>query len=87
MASVWEVAIKAALKKLTISAPYATFMTRALARGPVPPTFWISAAGQARKRVAQIASFAADANIGPSNETDHSLLSGLNLNGKRTGRR
>ena len=31
MASVWEIAIKVGLKKLTISAPYVTFMTRAIA--------------------------------------------------------
>ena len=30
MASVWEIAIKVGLKKLTISAPYITFMTRAI---------------------------------------------------------
>jgi len=30
MATVWEVAIKMGLKKLTLSAPYATFMTRAI---------------------------------------------------------
>ena len=31
MASVWEIAIKAGMKKLTMSAPFATFMTRAIA--------------------------------------------------------
>jgi PIN domain nuclease of toxin-antitoxin system len=30
MASVWEIAIKAGLKKLTLSVPYAAFMTRAI---------------------------------------------------------
>lgn len=30
MASVWEIAIKMGLKKLTVSAPYAAFMTRAI---------------------------------------------------------
>ncbi len=30
MASVWEIAIKVGLKKLTLSAPYVTFMTRAI---------------------------------------------------------
>jgi PIN domain nuclease of toxin-antitoxin system len=30
MASVWEIAIKVGLKKLTLSASYATFMTRAI---------------------------------------------------------
>ncbi len=30
MASVWEIAIKVGMKKLTISAPYITFMTRAI---------------------------------------------------------
>lgn len=30
MASVWEIAIKMGLKKLTMSAPYHTFMTRAI---------------------------------------------------------
>jgi PIN domain nuclease of toxin-antitoxin system len=30
MASVWEIAIKVGLKKLTLSAPFATFMTRAI---------------------------------------------------------
>ena len=30
MASVWEIAIKVGMKKLTISAPYVTFMTRAI---------------------------------------------------------
>ena len=30
MASVWEIAIKVGLKKLTLSAPYVTFMTRAM---------------------------------------------------------
>jgi len=29
-ASVWEIAIKVGLKKLTLSAPYVTFMTRAM---------------------------------------------------------
>lgn len=31
MASVWEIAIKVGMKKLTVSAPYVTFMTRAIA--------------------------------------------------------
>jgi len=31
MASVWEIAIKVGIKKLTLSAAYATFMTKALA--------------------------------------------------------
>jgi PIN domain nuclease of toxin-antitoxin system len=30
MASVWEIAIKVGMKKLTLSAPYVTFMTRAI---------------------------------------------------------
>jgi PIN domain nuclease of toxin-antitoxin system len=30
MSSVWEIAIKVGLKKLTLSAPYVTFMTRAI---------------------------------------------------------
>jgi PIN domain nuclease of toxin-antitoxin system len=30
MASVWEIAIKAGLKKLTLSSPYAAFMTKAI---------------------------------------------------------
>jgi PIN domain nuclease of toxin-antitoxin system len=30
MASVWEIAIKVGLKKLTLSAPFVTFMTRAI---------------------------------------------------------
>jgi len=30
MASIWEVAIKVGLKKLTLSAPYVTFMTKAI---------------------------------------------------------
>jgi PIN domain nuclease of toxin-antitoxin system len=30
MATVWEIAIKVGLKKLVLSAPYATFMTRAI---------------------------------------------------------
>jgi PIN domain nuclease of toxin-antitoxin system len=30
MATVWEVAVKTGLKKLILSAPYATFMTRAI---------------------------------------------------------
>ncbi len=30
MATVWEIAIKVGLKKLTLSAPYVTFMTRAI---------------------------------------------------------
>ena len=30
MASVWEIAIKVGLKKLTLSAPLVTFMTRAI---------------------------------------------------------
>lgn len=30
MASIWEIAIKVGMKKLTISAPYDTFMTRAI---------------------------------------------------------
>ena len=30
MASVWEIAIKMGLKKLTVSAPYVAFMTRAI---------------------------------------------------------
>ena len=30
MASVWEIAIKVGINKLTLSAPYATFMTRAI---------------------------------------------------------
>lgn len=55
--------------------------------GSVPITFWFTAEGPARKQVASITSFAADANIGPDNETDHRLLSGLNLRDERTGRR
>lgn len=31
MATVWEIAIKMGLKKLTLSAPFVTFMTRAIA--------------------------------------------------------
>lgn len=30
MASVWEIAIKVGMKKLTLSVPYVTFMTRAI---------------------------------------------------------
>ena len=30
MASLWEIAIKVGMKKLTLSAPYVTFMTRAI---------------------------------------------------------
>ena len=42
MASVWEIAIKVGMKKLTISAPYVMFMTRAITGygiGVLPVTF------------------------------------------------
>jgi PIN domain nuclease of toxin-antitoxin system len=32
LASVWEIAIKVRLKKLTLAAPFITFMTRAITR-------------------------------------------------------